>query len=363
MAMKSSRDIERIVGQARLNADRTSDARILSDAGAALGTSTKGDPLASRPGPTIWRTIMGSKATRYSAAAVVTLAVALVLLSPFGSSKNGGIVWAEVVGKVHQMNTVIHKQECVFWEMDEEGIRLEAGTATFDVINYGSAERGFVEHVFDEEGTLLAKVYFLTETQQGIMVGPTLKKYGKLSLPEDWLSHIAGVLTPRGMVDYFTSGHYTELGRAKLDNFDVEGFEITQASDPNHLPIPEPLRLLFPAKDMVARVWVDVETSLPVGFDFEFNTDRGVLTGFNKLRGEFRAYDFQWNAELPEGIFEPNIPDDYTEVKKVTDFIPAEARGGLVGLGVIPTISVIVYRRLRRQRGAFTSVPCVGSID
>jgi len=42
---------------------------------------------------------------------------------------------------------------------------------------------------------------------------------------------------------------------------------------------------------------------------------------FGELHGEWRAYDFQWNAEIPEGKFEPNIPDDYTEFK-VTDLIP-----------------------------------------
>jgi hypothetical protein len=346
--MKSSRQIEKVVGRARAKAGRVTDERILTDAGIALTNSLNNRPQALRPGPTIWRFIMESKITRYSAAAVVTLAAVLVLLSPFGTSKNGSIVWADVVDKVHQMHAVIHKQECVFWEMGEEGIRLEADTATFDVINYGSEECGFVEHVFDDKGTLLAQVYFLKETRQFIMVGPTIKKYGKLSLPGGWLSQIAAVLTPRGMVDFFTSGHYTELGRAKFDNFDVEGFEITEASNPNHLPIPEPLRLVFPARDMVARLWVDVETSLPVGFELEFNTDRGLLTGFNKLHAEFRAYDFQWNAELPEGIFDPNIPDDYTEFK-VTDFIPAEVKAGLAGLGIIPA-GFIVWKRLRRKR-------------
>ena len=80
---------------------------------------------------------MESKVTRYSAAAVVALAALLVLLNPFGASKNGGIAWADVVEKVHEMPTAIHKEKCIFWEMGKEDPILEA-----DVIMYASDECG-----------------------------------------------------------------------------------------------------------------------------------------------------------------------------------------------------------------------------
>jgi hypothetical protein len=283
---------------------------------------------------------MESKVTKFSAAAVVTLAAALILLSPFGTSKNGSIVLAEVVEKVHQMHTVIHKEKRTVWEI---GQQEPCGVA--DVVKYLSEEYGYAEHAFDEQGTLFLRAYFLKEIQQFILVLPVEKKYFKLSMPEEIFNRITGMLTPRGFVDYCTSFQYTELGRAKFNNFDTEGFEIT---DPNIFPIPEPLSLVFPARDMVARIWIDVETSLPVGFESEFNTDRGLLTGFKKLHGEFTAYDFLWNAELPEGIFDPNIPDDYTEIK-VTDFIPAEAKAGLAGLVILP-VGFISWRRFRNKK-------------
>jgi hypothetical protein len=307
--------------------------------------SWKKKTAARRPN---WRRlIMESKVTRYSAAAVVALAAALVLLSPFGTSKNSSIVWAEVVEKVRQMRTIIVEEEYLFWEMDENGTILEDDPDKLDVIKYASDEYGVVMDVFNEEG-LLAQVYFLKETEQFIIVGPTLKKYLKVPMVGDLFDRIAATVTPRGLVEYFTSGHYTELGRAKFDNFDVEGFE---TADPNVLfPLPEPLRSFFPVNDIVGRIWIDVETSLPVGVEAEFNTDHGLFTGFNKLHGEWKSYDFQWNAELPEGIFEPNIPDDYTEFK-VTDFIPAEVKAGLVSMGIIPA-GLIIWRRRRRKRAA-----------
>ena len=90
--MKSPEHVERIVERARLEADQATDARILRDAGAAFVES---GPPTRRSRPTLWRFIMERKVTRYSVAAVVILALALVLLSPFGTSGNGGVVWAE----------------------------------------------------------------------------------------------------------------------------------------------------------------------------------------------------------------------------------------------------------------------------
>ena len=287
---------------------------------------------------------MESKVTRYSAAAVVTLAAVLVLLSPFGTSKNGSIVWADVVEKVSEMRTLVHKERRIGWEIGKEET-LKKG----EVTRYASEEYGLAEHQYDDEGNLMFRAYFLKDKQQFIIVFPAEKKYLKLSLSEDIFNRLIRMLTPRGLVEYYTSGQYRKLGRADFDNFDVEGFEIT---DPNLLfPIPEPLRSMCPARDLVGRLWIDVDTSLPVGTEIECNTGRGLLTGFKKLHLEFRAYDFQWNAELPEEIFEPNIPDDYTVIK-VTDFIPAEAKAGLVGLGIVPASLIFWKRRRNRKKTA-----------
>lgn len=294
----------------------------------------------------IWRFIMENKFTKYSAAAVIALAAILVLLNPFGTSNNSGIVWADVVEKVHQMNTVIHKEEFLFWEVNQEQAYRKADALKLNVVKYASEEYGIADDVFNEEGTLRYQVYLIKDIQQFMLIAHAEKKYGKISISGDWLDRIKGILTPHGMVNYFISGHYTELGRANLNNFDAEGFEI---SDPNIVfPLPEPLGLLFPVKDMVVRIWIDTKTSLPVGAEAEFNTDRGMFTGFKKLHCEYRAYDFQWNAKLPQGIFEPNIPDDYTELK-VTDFLPAEVKAGLAGLVILP-VGFISWRRFRNKK-------------
>jgi hypothetical protein len=306
----------------------------------------KKKPAARRPN--MWRFIMESRATRYSAAAAAVLAAALVLLSPFGTSRNGGVVLADVAEKVRQMPTVMIEEEYLFWEVGQGEPYLEADATKLIVTKYVSEEYGVVEHVFDTDGTLRHEVFWLTGTRQFMIVGHAEKKYIEVSLPEDIFNRIARVFTPRGLVEYFTSGQYAAMGRATFNGFDVEGFE---TSDPNVLfPIPEPVRSAFPVADIVGRMWIDVESSLPVGIEAEFDTGRGLLTGLKKLHGQWRASDFQWNPDIPEGIFDPNIPDDYTEFK-LTDFIPKEAKAGLMGLGIIPA-GLIFWRRRRKKRRA-----------
>ncbi|MBN1973980.1 MAG: hypothetical protein JW787_10105, partial [Sedimentisphaerales bacterium] len=58
----------------------------------------------------VWRFIMESKVTRYSAAAVVTLAFILVLSNPFGSSKYGGVVLANVAQKMENIKLFVCKE-------------------------------------------------------------------------------------------------------------------------------------------------------------------------------------------------------------------------------------------------------------
>lgn len=292
--------------------------------------------------PTLWRTIMESKVTRYSAAAVVVLAGALVLLSPFGTSKHGNIIWADVLEQVGEMPTLTYKERRVVWEIGQEEPSGEA-----EVIKYVSEEYGYAEHQFDDRGNLMLRAYFSKKTKQFIIVFPAEKKYLKISMPDEIFNRLSGVLTPHGLVNYCASFNHTKLGRTPYDKFEVEGFEI---NDPNIFPIPKPLSFVFPAKDLIGRIWIDVETSLPVGIEWEFNTERGLLTGFKKLHGKFKGYGLQWNAEMPDGIFDPNIPDDYTELK-ATDFVPAEAKAGLVGLGIIP-VGFVFWRGRRRKREA-----------
>jgi len=160
---------------------------------------------------------------------------------------------------------------------------------------------------------------------------------------EDIFNRLTAVLTPGGMLNRITSSPHTELGRADFDGLAAEGFETS-----NHelFAVPGALRLLLPIDSLTTRLWIDVDSSLPARIDIDFTTHRLFLAGFKKLRAEFRVHDIQWNAELPEGIFDPNIPEDYTRINLES---VAKENAAWLGIGALPMIGFVVHRRRRRR--------------
>ena len=293
-------------------------------------------PAARRP--TLWRLIMENKITRYSAAAVVALAMTLVLFGPFGTSNNGGIVLAKVVQKIDESQMIVHKEQRFFYELGEEEPFLKA-----DVIKHCCHKLGVVEEQYTTEGKLLHRAYVLGKPRKIIIALAESKKYLKMPL-NDGMAQVIDRLTPRGLVEHFMAIEHTKLGRSRIDGREVEGFE---AIDTGIWPIPDKFDFLFPVKQITWRFWIDVESSLPVRGEFEFITDRALLLGMKKIKVVCKAYDFEYHEEAHEELFEPKIPDDYTEFI-LTDLIPTEAKAGLVGLGLIPA-GFIFWKKRRRK--------------
>ena len=91
-----------------------------------------------------------------------------------------------------------------------------------------------------------------------------------------------------------SGGGYTELGRTTIDGVVVEGIEGRRRE--------------ADGQDCVMRIWVDVEADLPVQIEVEL---KGMEGGRMKQQ-KFVMENFDWNAQLDESFFEPNVPDDYT---------------------------------------------------
>jgi len=285
----------------------------------------------------VWRTIMENRMTRYSAAAVVTLAAALVLLNPFGTSKNSSTVWAEFVENMDKAQMIVHKEQRFFYELDEEEPFLET-----DVVKHCCQKLGVVEEQYSTEGDLLHRAYVFGKPREVVILLSESKKYFRVPL-SDGMARVIDRLTPRGLVEHFRAIEHVELGRSRIDGREVEGFE---AVDNDIWPMPDKFRFLFPVKQITWRFWVDVENSLPVRAEYEVITDRGLLTRLKKLRVLCKAYDFEYPQEVREELFEPNIPDDYTRLNLES---VARENAAWLGVGTLPIIGVVVYRRRRRR--------------
>ncbi len=301
--MKSFRQVKRIVGRARLQADPATDEHILRDAGAALAQTTDYRPQASAPGPMIWRTIMKSRFARYSVAATIVVAAALTLTDPLGFLGNShGVVLGQVAEKVGRIQTVTVQEKRYFYEQGQDEPFLVA-----DARKYVSTERGEVEEQYDLQGNLMYRAYMLKQERRFVLVAPPWKAYLDLPLDEAVIPLLES-MTPKGMIDYFTSRDYRQLGHSQYDGHEVEGFEISPVTV---LPVPPQYRFLLPFESVQLRLWVDVETSLPAGVEMEIASDRSVLTWFKRIRVLAQAYDLQWDTPIPDQTFDPNIPPDY----------------------------------------------------
>jgi len=104
---------------------------------------------------------------------------------------------------------------------------------------------------------------------------------------------------PKSLVQRFLSHEHRELGQKTVEGVLCEGIETTD---------PALLGLDSLSYSLMARVWVSVETGYPVQFEVEIVRNNG------EIRIAEVADQFQWDVELDESIFEPNIPADYIDI-------------------------------------------------
>ncbi len=287
---------------------------------------------------TIWRKIMESKAAKYSVAATLLVATSLVLVNPFSGSRHG-VVLGEVAQKLSETHTVIHKQRRVVYRPGEDKPFF-----TGEVQNYFSTDGGMVEEQYDPNGALLYRICLPKEPQQVTILFPRVKKYIQFPAAKGLYEQFCKMIGPGGLVNYFTSVQYTKMGRSHFDGFEVDGFE---ATDFDLSWLPAYTKYLFPIQNLTARLFVDVRTDLPVGAEIVVDADRGLLTGFQKAHVEITTYDYQWNAAIPAGTFDPNIPADYTPIDLAS---PGLQKAAWHGVGALPVAGFVAYRR-RRIRG------------
>jgi len=346
--MKSSRQTEKTVGHARAKAGRVTDERILIDAVAALTNPSNKGLRALEPSPTIWRLIMESRITRYSAAAVIVLAMALVLLSPFGTPGNGGIVLADVQQRVAEFDTMVQRGKKTFFRPGKEGdvFELDGMKCDFDIAKYFSKQRGFTEEgrVGDN---LIYRITFNLPERQTLIAFPPQKKYLTFSSADDVAEIMETITTPNGFLNLLLQSDYKKLGRNMIDGVEVEGFEFQDIDSIKEI-FP---KLVFDIQDYTGKIWIGTKEQLPIRIEGDLVIGKSFMTMFNDLNlHEVNILD-QYNVALDEGIFSTAPPEGYTEftLSDILPLIPLEAKAGLAGLGILPA-GLIVWKRRRKKR-------------
>lgn len=278
--MKSARDIDRLVKKLQLQASDNLNERVHSDIDKGLADERQ----SARP--KIGRRIMIGSVTKLAAAAAVILAVMLGL-SVIDFS-NSGVAWARVPELVSQIDTF--KFGLTIRVADEEKTSgAEEHVAQW--VFYLSEEHGFRMDVVGDGNVV--SWYAPSEGDKVTTVIPAEKTWFESPIPEDQRGKMPEEYKdPNDYIRRFLAKPYKELGRSVIDGIAVEGIEVQDPpTDGEQL------------ENAVGRLWVDMETELPVRIEIE-----------GKAEGKAVQWlmDFGWAETVDPAVFEPNIPPDYT---------------------------------------------------
>lgn len=304
--------------------------------------------IKTRQHQNIWRLIMENKITRYSAAAVVALAITLVLLGPFGTPGSGNVVLADVQKRVADIETCIIRGTKTFTNpanSDEvfefAGIKMDFDLVKYFLKQYGLVEEGYVEK------ELIYRITLNRPQKQALLILPRWKKYILFNSTDKQMQQFIENVTPDGIVNLLLESKYKELGRDNIDGIDVEGFEFQNAERfKEFFP-----KALFNLQDAKGKVWIGINEQLPVQVEGDMKVGRCIMTMLNDLNlHEFNTLS-DYNIELDETIFDISIPEGYTELTftDIIPLIPTEAKAGLIGLSIIPA-GFIFWKRRRRKK-------------
>lgn len=311
------------------------DERILSDASAAMRQTRTDNQRVIRMG--VWRRIMENRMTRYSAAAVVTLAAALVLMSPFGTSKHGGVALAQVQKNVAKLDTMILRGQKIFSLRDDPNAYM-----VIDVVKYISRQYGYAEEGY-RKGVPMYRIVMNRPEKQSLAAFHLWKKYVKYPATDEQIELLER-LAPAGMIDMLLQTDPKELGPRVIDGVDVEGFELENLkSFEGILP-----QWLFDIQQGKVTAWIATKDLLPIRLEGDMQIGKSLATLGMDLRLQETAALESYDIELDPKLFDTGAPEGYSEFS-ITDLLPGKL--SLAGLGIVPAALVVSMRVRRRNTG------------
>jgi hypothetical protein len=304
-----------------------------------------------KPQYNIWRIIMESKVTRYSAAAVAALAAVLVLFGPFWVPGNSGVVLADVQENVADVETMVIRGTKTFTHPGKNGeiIEVKGIKGEFNLVKYASKQHGFVEEGYVGD-KLIYRITFNRPKRQILLLLPTWKKYGTMATTDKHMQLLEN-MSPKGIINLLLGGEHQRLGRDTIDGVEVEVFEF-QDTEPFVEIMP---KAIIDIQSLKGKIWIGIEEQLPVRVEGDFFIGKSFMTIFNELNLHEVNTMGEYNVELDEDIFDTNPPEGYTELSlsDILPFIPMKVKAGVAGLGLgifmIPGC-FIVRKRHRKKK-------------
>jgi hypothetical protein len=287
--------MENLIRKLRYQAGAKAHDRLLGNVLGALEKQEKQKPAPT--GPNIWRIIMKSRITKFAAVAVIIIAILIGVNQFTGSIDGAGVAWGEVLKQVENIPALTFETtvEITF-----------SGTKKFlakeDV--YVAGDYGTRSDIY-KNGELFLIKFRLPNKKVAYQIQPKEKRYVRFDLSAEEAAIGRDTDDPRQWLEKILSGDYIEIGSGNINGIDVEGIESQYPQ-------------VTGSEGMTMRLWVAVETNLPVRIELE-----GEDWESGQMRPQkFVMDNFQWDAELDASLFEPDIPDDYTQIQPQTQIRP-----------------------------------------
>jgi outer membrane lipoprotein-sorting protein len=282
--MRPAENVKRLIKNLNDTTNAQMDERVLADVLRALAESEKTTSASTKP--TIGRIIMKSPITKLAVAAAVIAVVVLGLVEFIGTSGSSGVVWAEVAQKVQASRGVkFRSKEIVNWRDDAPDYTMNYLSSTYSRLDSYKGDQ-IIKTIYDDYNTKTV-----------ILVDYFHKSYVKMTFDEK-IQQSNFLIDPNSMVQRFLSCKHRKLGQKTVEGVLCEGIE---TKDP-----------AFDEYDytdsVMARIWVSVETGYPVQLEVELVRNNGEI----RIGGV--SDQFQWDVDLDESMFEPDIPPDYIDI-------------------------------------------------
>jgi len=286
--MKPAEEIEKIVKKMSFKAGPEMDKDLWAETSKAQNEFHK--KILAPSQQNIRRTIMKRPIVKLAAAAVIIALVVLGLFEFTGTEKTTGVVWAKVAQKVQASQGIIFRSKDI--EQDWRDIEPDY------TMNYFSSTQA--RHDSYKGDHIFKTIYADFNTKTVILVDhlPSHKAYVKMTFEE--MEQVDFVTNPKSLIQRFLSCEYRKLGTKTVEGILCEGIETT---DPSFFIFDD-----HPVDSLMARIWVSGKTGYPVQLDMEIVRNNGEI----RLGGVWDQ--FQWDVELDESMFEPEIPADYIDI-------------------------------------------------
>jgi hypothetical protein len=279
--MRPVSNIDKSVKQLHLKASKSLDRRVHAGIDRALADEQ------TTTHPIIRRTIMTHPIVKLAAAAALAF-TGLLGLDLIDGPRGNGVAWARIPAQIAAMDTFMFRLTISVRGPDGTG-RPDAHTGQWTF--YLSKQYGFRMDV-SADGTVVSW-YVPPEADTLIMVVPGEKAWSKTPLPPEQRGQMPEEYRdPADYIARFLARPYRELGRSVIDGVEVEGIEVTDPPTDGET-----------LENALGRLWVDVQTELPVRIEIE-----GTADGKTALW----LMEFKWSEAVDPTVFEPNIPSDYT---------------------------------------------------